>query len=295
MPPQQRSATVRRAKSGGGSKRGLVFVIVVVVVIIIAVAAFLELSGKSNTTTTSSSKSGLAINDPVPADIMTALTSVSPSTFSAVGLDTTLISPPQVIKPEGPALTADGKPEVFYMGANFCPYCAAERWAMIVSLSRFGHFSGLKLMESNPTDIYPNTNTFTFVDAHYSSPYVSLVTKELQTRFHATLQTLTKAENKLVNDYDVPPYVPNSNYDGSFPMVDFGNKYIIDGASYSPQVLASLNWQTIAGTLNDPSTPTAKTIDGTANAMTAAVCEITHNKPGSVCNSKTIQSIEPKV
>lgn len=290
MPPQQRSATVQRAKSGGGSKRGLVFVVVVLIVIVIAIAAFLGLSGKSNTTS-----SGLAINDPVPTDILNALTSVSPSTFRSVGFNPHIISPPQVIKPQGPALTQDGKPEIFYMGANFCPFCAAERWAIIVALSHFGHFSGLKLMESNPTDVYPDTNTFTFVDAHYSSPYVALTTREVQTRFHAPLQTLTKAEDKLVNSYDVPPYVPNYHYDGSFPFVDFGNKYVIDGASYNPQILANLNWQTIAGTLNDPSTPTAQAIDGTANVMTAAVCELTHNKPGSVCNSKTIQSIEPKV
>ena len=31
----------------------------------------------------------------------------------------------------GTPLTANGKPEMLYMGAEYCPYCAAERWAMI--------------------------------------------------------------------------------------------------------------------------------------------------------------------
>ncbi len=34
-----------------------------------------------------------------------------------------------------------GKPEVLFVGAEFCPFCAAERWPLIVALSRFGHFS----------------------------------------------------------------------------------------------------------------------------------------------------------
>ncbi len=32
-----------------------------------------------------------------------------------------------------PALTSGGKPQIVYMGAEYCPYCAAERWAMVVA------------------------------------------------------------------------------------------------------------------------------------------------------------------
>ncbi|HEX7200769.1 MAG TPA: DUF929 family protein, partial [Dongiaceae bacterium] len=31
-----------------------------------------------------------------------------------------------------PALTSGGKPEILYVGAEYCPYCAAERWALAV-------------------------------------------------------------------------------------------------------------------------------------------------------------------
>ena len=41
------------------------------------------------------------------------------------------------------ALTSNGKPEILYIGAEFCPYCAAERWAIAVALSRFGTLSPL--------------------------------------------------------------------------------------------------------------------------------------------------------
>ena len=37
------------------------------------------------------------------------------------------------------ALTGpSGSPELFYYGAEYCPYCAAERWSVVIALSRFG-------------------------------------------------------------------------------------------------------------------------------------------------------------
>src|SRR6266568_183753 len=58
----------------------------------------------------------------------------------------------RTIRPRGPLLTASGKPEIVYVGAEYCPFCAAERWALSVALSRFGSFSGLRLIHSSSTD-----------------------------------------------------------------------------------------------------------------------------------------------
>ena len=55
------------------------------------------------------------------------------------------------------------------MGAEYCPYCAAERWAMAVALSRFGTFSDLRLIHSSSADIYPNTPTLSFYRSSYAS------------------------------------------------------------------------------------------------------------------------------
>src|SRR5712692_8559609 len=55
----------------------------------------------------------------------------------------------QTISPAGTLLTGNGKPEVVYVGAEYCPFCAAERWALSVALSRFGSFSGLHLIHSS--------------------------------------------------------------------------------------------------------------------------------------------------
>src|SRR4051794_36222191 len=48
-----------------------------------------------------------------------------------------------------PPLTNAGKPEVLFIGGEFCPYCAGERWALVQALSRFGTFSGLSQIHSS--------------------------------------------------------------------------------------------------------------------------------------------------
>jgi hypothetical protein len=78
----------------------------------------------------------------------------------------------------GSPRTAGGKPEVLYVGAGFCPYCAALRWPLIVALSRFGSFSGLTPDRSAITagsgqrEPYPATPTWTFHGSSYASKYL---------------------------------------------------------------------------------------------------------------------------
>src|SRR5581483_4960768 len=108
--------------------------------------------------------------------------------------------------------------------------------------------------------------------------------------FYTTLQTPTKDQQNLLNKYDAPPYVQSANK-GAIPFVDFGNKYIISGASYSNNVLAGKNWSQIAAALHDPNSPIAKAIGGTANYMTAAICKMTGNQPATAC-TPTVQALE---
>ena len=193
---------------------------------------------------------------------------------------------------------------MLYIGAEYCPYCAAERWAMIVALSRFGTFSGLATIHSAAADgagnaePYPNTPTWTFANAKYTSPYLTFSTVEQYTNvpdssngFYTTLQTMTKAQQALITKYDAPPYVSTA---GSIPFVDFGNKYLVAGASYSPQVLAGLSWATIGADLSNPNSAVAKAVDGTANYITAAICKLTGNQPASACTA-TVKSLESQI
>ncbi|MBO0683178.1 MAG: DUF929 family protein [Candidatus Dormibacteraeota bacterium] len=164
-----------------------------------------------------------------------------------------------------------GKPEVLYVGAEFCPFCAAERWAIIVSLSRFGSFSGLQTATSSATDVYPNTPTFTFRKASYSSPYLDFVTVEGGDQ----PPTLNAEQNALVNRYDT---------NGAIPFVDIANRWAFSGASYDPATIQGSSWSTIVDNLGRPSSPQAQAILGAANQLTTNLCQVTGNQPASACS-----------
>jgi hypothetical protein len=102
------------------------------------------------------------------------------------------------------------------------------------------------------------------------------------------LQTATSAELAVLGTYDARPYV-DSAATGSIPFLDFGNEYVSIGASYSPQVLSGLSWGTIATDLSNPDSTVAKSVDGTANYITAATCSMTGNQPSSACTA-TVRS-----
>ena len=186
---------------------------------------------------------------------------------------------------------ADGKPLITYVGAEYCPYCAAERWALAVALSRFGTFSNLSGTHSSGSDVYPDTQTLSFYGSTYTSPYVDFQPVEEATNQQAggsyqALQAPTAAESALMAKYDSQ---------GSIPFLDIANRYVVIGASYSPQVLQGLSRNQIAVQLSDPSSPVAEAIDGTANDITAAISAVTGNQPSSVGSSAAIAAIVQKL
>jgi Domain of unknown function (DUF929) len=224
------------------------------------------------------------LNFDATQQVISSITSLPATELDAVGTG----SANNLIKPvSGTALTGpNGHPEVFYMGAEYCPYCAAERWPMIIALSRFGTFSGLQTTSSSSTDVYPNTPTFTFRSATFTSQYIDFVSVETTDRNQNPLQSPTSAQQALVTRYDTS---------GSIPFVDFGNRYAFDGAMYLPDVLSGMSWQAVADLLAQPTTPQAKAILGSANLITAAICRLTLDQPATVCSSSSIQAIEQKL
>jgi Domain of unknown function (DUF929) len=289
----RRAEQRRRILIAGGS------IIVVLVVVVVFVVLKLTGSSKSGTDTSSNGPTGSALSS-----LISTTTSVPASTLNAVGAGSGILSKPQTIT--GTALTENGKPEVLYMGAEYCPYCAAERWAMVVALSRFGTFSGLatthsaKVNGAGQNEPYPDTATWTFRDTTFTSQYLTFTPVETYTNIpdhsnggYTALQTPTTAEQALLTKYDVPPLVPSGSQ-GAIPFLDFGNQYAIGGAGYLPSVLAGLTWAQIAADLSNPNSSVAKPVLGTANYITAAICKITGNAPATVCTS-TIQSLESQI
>jgi thiol-disulfide isomerase/thioredoxin len=246
----------------------------VVVLVVIGIIIGLEVS---------KSTPKQAATGPLPSGVQAKLT-VPHNVLTAVGTGS---SAPSVLKTvSGPPLTANGKPEMLYIGAEWCPYCAAERWAMAVALSRFGTFSPLKGIHSSSTDVYPNTATLSFYQARYTSKYVVFTPVETEDINHNTLQKATPAQQALWTKYDPPG--------DSFPFINIGNRYIAE-TTYDPQVLQGLTWSQIATDLHNPSSPVAKGAVGSANLFTAAICKITGNAPANVCTAAPVSALEGKI
>src|SRR5271169_2874417 len=283
---QRRSEQRRRIFIASGS--------VVAVLAIVLAFVVIKLNSTPSSDNSPNGPTGAAL-----ASVVSGVTSVPASTLDKVGTGSGAVTAkPTTIS--GSALTANGKPEVLYMGAEYCPYCAAERWAMIVALSRFGTLSGLATVhsaaanEADEAEPDPNAPTSTFAHASYTSKYLTFTPVEMQTNIpdrsngsYTTLQTPTAAQEALITKYD-------SANGGAIPFVDFGNKYVIAGASYNAGVLSRLSWATVAADLSNPSSPVAQAVDGTANYITAAICQLTGNQPASACTA-TVKSLESQI
>ncbi len=236
---------------------------------------------------------------------MTELTTIPASVFNTVGVTSPIagVDPPQAVAKQ-PALVATNSagatvPEVLYMGAEYCPYCAAQRWPTIIALSRFGTWSGLGNMSSYSGDVYPNTPTFTFIKAKYKSKYLAFKSVEEYTNYldkagtyYAKLQKPTSAELALIAKYDQPKYIKGltAAEAESIPFVDYGNQYLVAGASYSPSTLTGSSRNEIAGALSNASSPITDAIITSANYQTAALCQLTKDQPGDVCTSSGVQA-----
>ncbi len=271
---------------------GLVVVIVAVLVIVKVV---------SGSSTANASYTPVT---PAPASVVHDVTAIPASVFDKVGVTSQQVpvNPPSVLSNQ-PPLTLNGKsPSMLYVGAEYCPYCAAERWAMTAALSRFGTWSNLKVTASSHTDVDAATHTFSYYGSNYSSPYLHFVPVEMDTNIpcssctssngYQPLQSLTKEEATIATKYSGPQYNPNATSSGgiSFPFVSINNKVLFSGASFDPGILAGQSWSQIAAGLSNPSNPATQAIVTTSNYMSAAICASTNGQPGSVCTSSGVQA-----
>ncbi len=212
--------------------------------------------------------------------VVSQVTHVSTSVIDAVGTGGATVPMKQAT---GAALTGSGgKPEVLYVGAEWCPYCAAERWAMIVALSQFGSFSGLHFTTSSSSDVFPDTHTFSLHGITYTSAYLDFVPVETQDRNRNPLDTMTSQEQTVAQTYD-----PGN----SIPFLDFGNRYTMIGQGVPPDPLQGLTWQQIGADLSNSNSPVTKAIVGNANYLTAAICKLPGANTAPICSDSTIKQI----
>jgi hypothetical protein len=256
---------------------------------------------------------------PAPAAYVTAVTTVSPSQLAAAGLGVGQASPTGVfVATPKQALIKDpgtGLPVLVYVGAEYCPYCAASRWPLTIALSRFGKFTGLEIGASSPVDAYASTRTLSFAKATYTSPYLVFDSNELVSNVcavkivsntcpednYTAIKTPSVRDQKLFTTYDTAPYFQTT---GGIPFLDWGGVWVSSGSLYLPNTINlgdsttalgwhPMSWQEIINNIQaTPLTPAAEAILGSANLYTGAICTMTHGKPGSVCDTPVVKQAE---
>ncbi len=278
QPPKLNVRPPQRSKS-------LNWVLVVVAVAIVATLSFALRRHHTGVETAAAATPPV----PVPASVMVNLTGISADAWDHAGLTGAT----------APTFVADAAPQkpkavVLYIGAGYCPYCAAARWSMITALSRFGTFAGLTYARSAANDVYPNTATFSFYGSTYTSSYIDFQSVELEgdqpgpDGRYLALQRPTVEQEDLLEKYDNAPYVPKASA-GGIPFILVGGRYMWSGSPFSPGLLANQTQADIAATLPGGTSDAAKAILANANQLTATICAVDGNQPATVCNTPLIQ------
>jgi Domain of unknown function (DUF929) len=195
------------------------------------------------------------------------------------------LSAPTVVY--GSPLSSGGKPEALYVGTEFCPYCVAESWSLIVALSRFGQFTGLHISRSPSFEGVPPIDGWTFYGSSYTSRYLAFAPVETHSnvlvkpaddpgsaKSYRPLQRLTAAEQAVMTQYDKARQTP---------FIDFGGTAIELGSSIEPTVLAGLTWSQIAADLRRPASTAGAALLFAASALTSEFCQLTDDRPAAVC------------
>ncbi len=267
---QQAAREARRARSRAYGILAIALVVVIVAVLVIVKVAG---GGSGSAVDQASPPAGT----PIPAATLTKLQSVPISTLAAAPTDGVVTTPQSV---NDQPLTADGKAEMLFIGAEFCPHCAAERWPLYIALSKFGTFSPQpgRIHSANADGDVP---TLTFYGTTYSSPYLTFTPVEVYTNKpqgdgYAPLQTPTQAQLTLWEDTN----------GATFPFVDFGGKKVLPSAQYLFTPLENLPFSTVAAQVGDNSTAIGAAIDASAAQLISTICgSLSHDQPSTVCSA----------
>jgi hypothetical protein len=268
---RERIAAERAARKRAEARRRLLLALAAVTAVVATVATLVTVK------LTAAPAHLVASESVAPAAVVRQVTAV-PAGLLAQASPGEVATSLQQAPASAPPLRIDGKPAVVFVSEESCPFCAAERWPLTVALSHFGTWSQLGVTKSAATDIYPNTATLSFRAAGYHSTELTLRTTELADNAGHPLQAPTSLDRQLIGRYDVPPYVNSADQSGAVPFLDIGNRYILAGAQYNPQVLAGLSAAQIAAQLRNPASPVAQAIDGSAKTIIAAINQVLHDQ-----------------
>jgi len=162
------------------------------------------------------------------------------------------------------ATKRNGKILVFFMGAEHSPFCAAERWAIVRALSKYGQWSGLKqTMSAARDEPFLNLPTYDLTEATYTSSQVEFVAREIKDREFKPLQKLLKTEEKLVRKHN-----PQKN----IPFLLIGGRFMQIEAGFSPKIFIGHTFRQTETELKKIESEIRKAIDDEANIISALLC-----------------------
>jgi hypothetical protein len=244
----------------------------------------------------------------VPASVLHELVSTPLSVQNAAGLGAQTSSPftavtgrpPLIATVNGPA-GGQRVPEVVYVGADYCPYCAIERYALVLALSRIGTFHGLTTTVSGAND--GSIPAFSFHGASYASAFAAFRGYEAEDRNGAPLDTPPPAVKSLWT-------AQSQALSGSigFPFLNFGGKFALSGEPAGLQRTAStligsngrgagLSMSQLVEGIHHPGSTFgsifgASAILSEANYIDGAVCVLDGGKPATVCGAAGVRAAE---
>jgi len=219
--------------------------------------------------------------------VLRQLTSIPSSVFDTVGVTSSAVPITSPHAVDGlrhlDFTSASGRrlPGVLFIGTEFCSFCAAERWALIAALSRFGKFEGLYDMDSSSLDFAPSTPSFTFNGVAYRSDYVVFRGYEVR----SDVQTTEGYARLMVLPARLRALERSLSGGEGYPFVDIANVVVASQAAFSPLALSGLSRDEIATALSHPANPITKAIVASANYLTASICAADGQQPPEVCTS----------
>ena len=155
---------------------------------------------------------------------------------------------------------------MLYVGAEYCPFCAMERWALIGALSRFGTFSGLKPTTSSSHDVHPDTPTLSFDgrEVHQRRRWPSRPSRRP-----------TASEAAAALEGENAAIFQKFNPGGGIPWITYGGTHATNGATVDANVLDGKTYDQIIAGIEDPTSDIGKTVNPAINMITAQLCELT--------------------
>lgn len=265
-------ATKGRQARQAAQRRNRLYGVVAIVAVIAIVAVVVIVSVASG--------GGGKPRQPAPAAAVSQMKNIPMSTLVAA---VKKVSPSNLYYASpaaGGALTAQGKPEILFIGAEYCPICAAERWPMTMALMKFGTFTNLQQTHSAQAD--GDAGTWSYYGAAYTSQYLTFKPYELYTNQpsgngYKSLDSLPAADQRI--------WTANLGQNVSFPFIDFAGKEVLTSAQYNPQLIYYHDFNYVLGSVGSNDNSVGAQIDAAAAVFTKYICGLTGDKPGSVCSA----------